>query len=76
VKSVEDSEYVLGLQREAKKYNIAINCGIHEPGLESGKKIRNTSIWISEKGDIVQRYQKRHLFEMNIENGPQARESE
>jgi len=37
--------------------------------MESGKKIRNTSIWISEEGDIVQRYQKLHLFEMNIENG-------
>jgi predicted amidohydrolase len=76
VKSVGDSEYVLGLQKEAKENRIAINVGIHEPGLKGGKKIRNTSLWISAEGEIVQRYQKLHLFEMHIENGPQAREAE
>jgi predicted amidohydrolase len=76
VKSVEDSEYVIGLQKEAEENRIAINVGIHEPGLKGGKKIRNTSLWISEEGEIVQRYQKLHLFEMHIKNGPQAREAE
>jgi len=77
VKSVEDSEYILGLQKEAKTHKIAINVGIHEPSLHQGsKKIRNTSLWISEDGEIVQRYQKLHLFEMHIKDGPQARESD
>jgi len=74
--SAETSEYVLGLRNAAKENKIAINAGIHEPGLLSGKKVRNTSIWISEQGEITQRYQKLHLFDMNITNGPQARESD
>lgn len=72
----DSSPYVLGLQKLCKENGIAINAGIHEPGLLSSKKIRNTSIWIDEKGDIVQRYQKLHLFDMDIEGGPVARESE
>jgi hypothetical protein len=40
------------------------------------EKIRNTCIWIDEEGEIVQRYQKLHLFDMDNENGPTARESE
>ena len=75
MKSVEESEYVRGLQRLSKEHGIAINAGIHEPGLESTKKIRNTSIWISE-GEITQRYTKLHLFDMDIKGGPVARESE
>ena len=73
---VDSSPYVLGLQSLAKENNIAINAGIHEPGLLSSKKIRNTSIWIDEEGQIVQRYQKLHLFDVDIKGGPVARESE
>lgn len=76
MKSVEESIYVLGLKKEAKDHRIAINVGIHEPGLKCENKIRNTSLWISENGEIIQRYQKLHLFDMNIKDGPQARESE
>ncbi|KAH8678691.1 nitrilase-like protein, partial [Tricladium varicosporioides] len=76
VRSVEDSEYVTGLRREAKKHNLAINAGIHEPGEINSRKVKNTSIWISEHGEIIQRYQKLHLFEMDIPNGPRARESD
>ena len=75
VKSVKDSEYVRGLQQLSKKNNLDITAGIHEPGLESSGKIRNTSIWISE-GVIIQRYTKLHLFDMDIKGGPVSRESE
>jgi predicted amidohydrolase len=76
VQPVSTSPYVLGLQRLAKTNRLSINAGIHEPSLLSSKKIRNTSIWIDETGEIVQRYQKLHLFDMEIEGGPVARESE
>ena len=75
MKSVEESEYVLGLQELSREYNLDINAGIHEPGLESSHKVRNTSIWISH-GQITQRYTKLHLFDMDIKGGPVARESE
>ena len=75
VKSVKDSEFVLGLQEEAKREKLPINVGVHEPAA-SGTKVRNTLLWIDEKGDIVQRYQKLHLFNVEIKNGPVLRESE
>ena len=37
--------------------------------------MKNTSIWIDEKGEITQRYQKLHLFDVEIEGGPVLRES-
>ncbi|KUJ16370.1 carbon-nitrogen hydrolase [Mollisia scopiformis] len=77
VRPIEDSIYVKGLQKEAKDNKLAINAGIHEPGddKKSGK-IKNTSIWISEDGEIIERYKKLHLFDMNLTNGPQAHESD
>ena len=65
---------MLGLQEEAKRERIAINVGIHEPTL-TGKKVKNTSIWINEDGYIAQRYQKLHLFDVDIKDGPVLKES-
>lgn len=72
-KSVQTSPFVLGLQKEALKYELPINVGIHEPA--EGGKVKNTLIWIDENGDITQRYQKLHLFDVDIKDGPQLRES-
>lgn len=65
---------MLGLQKEAKSSKLSINVGIHEP-VEGGKKVKNTSIWIDEHGEIVQRYQKIHLFDVDIKDGPVLKES-
>jgi deaminated glutathione amidase len=75
VKSVNDSEFVTGLQEEARKAKLPINVGIHEPA-DQGKRIKNTLIWIDETGAIVQRYQKLHLFDVDIDGGPKLKESE
>lgn len=37
--------------------------------------MKNTLIWINEKGEISHRYQKLHLFDVEIEHGPVLRES-
>ena len=73
-RSTKDSIFVKGLQHEAKMAHLHINVGIHEPTVD-GKKVKNTLIWIDDKGDIVHRYQKLHLFDVEIENGPVIRES-
>ncbi|KAJ5606147.1 carbon-nitrogen hydrolase [Penicillium lagena] len=72
-RSVEESEFVLGLQKEAQQKNLHINVGIHEPA--SGGKVKNTLIWIDDKGAITQRYQKVHLFDVDIKDGPVLKES-
>lgn len=61
------------MQAASRTSKIAINVGIHEPAA-SGKKLKNTSIWI-ENGEIRQRYQKLHLFDVEIKDGPVLKES-
>ncbi|RDW94133.1 carbon-nitrogen hydrolase family protein [Aspergillus mulundensis] len=70
---VQQSEFVLGLQDEARNNNLHINVGIHEPA--SDERVKNTLIWIDNKGDITQRYQKIHLFDVDIKGGPVLKES-
>ncbi|KAI4726267.1 putative nitrilase [Aureobasidium sp. EXF-10728] len=71
----DKSPFVLGLREEAKKNSLCINVGIHEPS-DAPKKIKNTLIWIDENGDITQRYQKLHMFDMELDDGPNMRESD
>jgi len=42
---------------------------------QMAKKVKNTSLWIDEAGQISQRYQKVHLFDVEIEGGPVLKES-
>ena len=72
-RSVYDSEFVLGLQKEAVHSNLHINVGIHEPSADG--RVKNTLIWINEKGIITQRYQKVHLFDVELKDGPILKES-
>lgn len=74
VKPVQESEFVLGLREEARREMLPIHVGIHEPGLNPGK-IKNTVLWIDDEGQIAQRYQKIHLFDVDIKGGPVLKES-
>lgn len=63
-----------GLQSSARQHALPIHVGIHEPAT-SGAKVANTLLWISSTGDVAQRYQKVHLFDVSIANGPVLQES-
>lgn len=71
-----ESVFVRGLQEEAKRLALPVNVGIHEPTSDGKKdRVRNMSIWIDERGEIVERYQKLHVFDVDIEGGPKIIES-
>jgi predicted amidohydrolase len=74
-KSVEESEFVCGLRDEARRNKMPIHVGIHEPG-ENRDKVKNTLVWIDQHGNILQKYQKIHLFDVAIKDGPVLKESE
>jgi deaminated glutathione amidase len=73
---VSTSPFVLGLQKTARENSLHINVGIHEPTEPASKRIRNTVIWINDVGDIAHRYQKLHMFDIDLRpNGPYIKES-
>ncbi|KAF2636980.1 carbon-nitrogen hydrolase [Massarina eburnea CBS 473.64] len=71
---ITTSPFVLGLQQEAQKHSLPISVGIHEP-TPSNTKVKNTLLWIDSCGQITQRYQKLHLFDVDIKDGPMLKES-
>ncbi|KAL8739050.1 MAG: hypothetical protein Q9181_000232 [Wetmoreana brouardii] len=74
VQPASASLFVLGLQSSAREHRLSINVGIHEPA-QNGKKVKNTLVWIDEHGEIKNRYQKLHLFDVDIPGGPVLKES-
>lgn len=68
-------DHIKKLHEESKEISVAV--GVHEPaeGEDFGKKVRNNQLWISNEGEVVQRYQKIHLFDIDIPNGPILKES-
>ena len=52
---------------------MAVNVGVHEPA--TGNKLLNTLLWITKDGEISHKYQKLHLFDVNLERGPVIQES-
>lgn len=74
---VSKSPFVRGLQQAARENSLSINVGIHEPTEPPSKRIRNTLIWIDKEGDIVHRYQKLHVFDIDLRpDGPRLNESD
>lgn len=81
-------KFILEIQQEVKELyesasgddadkGIFVAVGVHEPaeGENFGKKVQNNQLWISNTGEILHRYQKLHLFDISITNGPILKES-
>lgn len=78
--------FIAAIQEELKnvclknKHELYVAVGVHEPShsisqSEKLSRVQNNQLWISPQGKILQRYQKLHLFDINIENGPILKES-
>ncbi|KAL8755999.1 MAG: hypothetical protein Q9199_003233 [Rusavskia elegans] len=75
VQPTSSSPFVLGLQAAAREHRLPINVGIHEPSPKNENKVINSLVWINEDGQIEHRYQKLHLFDVDIPGGPILKES-
>ena len=75
-KPADKSVFLLGLREDAKNNSIPISVGVHEPSDDpKSGRIKNTLLWIDENGEIAQRYQKLHLFDLELEGHPPMKES-
>ncbi|KAJ5730005.1 uncharacterized protein N7483_004513 [Penicillium malachiteum] len=72
-RSPDQSNFVDALKKAAKLQKIHINVGIHE--VASEQRLKNSLIWIDDKGVITQNYHKIHLFDVDIKDGPVLKES-
>lgn len=77
-KAVEDSPFMAAIRKAlaavAESTPIYVSVGVHEP-CDGGQRVKNTLLWLDPQGRIVHRYQKIHLFDVDVANGPILRES-
>ncbi|WBW72995.1 bis(5'-adenosyl)-triphosphatase Nit1 [Schizosaccharomyces osmophilus] len=68
------SAFVKQICAEAKQHSIYVQIGVHEPSSFENKLLNSSLLIVPDKG-IVQRYNKAHLFDVDIANGPVLKES-
>ena len=89
--NTSQEKFISVIQNELKllhllsKKSINVSVGVHEPSNSDSttgsadasglKKVQNNLLWIDQLGEITQRYQKIHLFDINITDGPILKES-
>lgn len=72
--SLNTSEFLGGVQKEAAASGIWVSVGVHET--TATDKIYNTHLVIDNSGTITSAYRKVHLFDVDIAGGPRLMESD
>ncbi|WVQ71826.1 hypothetical protein IAR50_001368 [Cryptococcus sp. DSM 104548] len=63
--------YTLGLQKLAKELGVTISVGVHEgPEDEHEERVYNTHLLIGKEGELLARYRKVHLFDVELKKPP------
>jgi beta-ureidopropionase len=81
VKSIDSSPFIIKIRETLKDLHlngkfINVAVGIHEPTINDSKnRTKNTLIYLDTNGDLLYKYQKIHLFDVDIPNGPILKES-
>lgn len=60
----------------AKKYKIWLHCGSIGQVIPGEKRLYNTTLLMNPKGEIAAHYEKIHMYDVQIKNGPSTRESD
>lgn len=59
----------------AEKYGVYLHCGsITE--YQKQERPKNSTLFYSPKGELLEKYSKLHLFDVDVEDGPSCRESD
>lgn len=61
---------------KAKQHKIWLHCGSIGQVIPGEKRLYNTTLLINRKGEIVAHYEKIHMYDVQIKNGPTTRESD
>lgn len=61
---------------KAKEHKVWLNCGSIGEIIPNEERLYNTSLLFNPSGEIVGRYEKIHLYDVEIKNGPSTRESD
>lgn len=61
---------------KAREHGIWVHCGSFGEIIPGEPKLYNTSLLMDRDGGIVGRYEKIHLYDVDIKNGPSTRESD
>ena len=64
------------MSRKAKELGIYLHCGSITEKREGEPKIYNTTVMLDPKGEIIARYTKAHLFDIDVPDGVTYKESD
>lgn len=62
--------------RKANEHGIWLHCGSFGEIIPNEEKLYNTSLMMNPQGEIIGRYEKIHLYDVDIKDGPSTRESD
>ncbi|GAA5922751.1 carbon-nitrogen hydrolase family protein [Sporobolomyces koalae] len=74
-KSIEESEFLTAVRKQAKESSCWVSVGVHESSEDEGR-VYNTNVLIDADGNIASKYEKIHLLDVDVQGGDSTQESD